>query len=66
MIAAYGMNGLPRDALALHAKMESQGLKPNLVTSLSLLSACSHVGLVDEGLSVFENVIQEYGVEIGV
>ncbi|CDP20810.1 unnamed protein product [Coffea canephora] len=63
---AYGMNGLPRDALALHAKMESQGLKPNLVTSLSLLSACSHGGLVDEGLSVFENVIQEYGVEIGV
>lgn len=66
MIAAYGMNGLPHAALALHAKMESQGLKPNLVTSLSLLSACSHGGLVDEGLSVFENSIQEYGVEIGV
>ncbi|KAL3507053.1 hypothetical protein ACH5RR_032435 [Cinchona calisaya] len=66
MIAAYGMNGLPREALSLHAEMESQGLKPNLVTMLSLLSGCSHGGLVDEGLSVFENLVQDYGAEIGL
>lgn len=66
MIAAYSMHGLPHDALALHAEMESQGLKPNLVTSLSVLSGCSHGGLVEEGLSLFENLVQKYGVAIGL
>ncbi|KAI5659442.1 hypothetical protein M9H77_28235 [Catharanthus roseus] len=64
MIAAYGMNGLPQDALALHAKMRSQGLKPNLVITLSVLSACSHGGLVEEGLSLFRTLLQEYGAAV--
>ncbi|CAI9113079.1 OLC1v1013615C1 [Oldenlandia corymbosa var. corymbosa] len=66
MIAAYGTNGLPHDALLLLSQMESQGLKPNLVTSLSLLSACSHGGLVEKGLSIFKNLVQEYGAKIGL
>lgn len=66
MIAAYGMNGLPHDALALDEKLRSQGLKPNLITTLSVLSACSHGGLVEEGLSLFKNLLQEYGAEVGL
>lgn len=63
MIAAYGKNGLPHDALALHAKMKSEGMKPNLVTILSALCACSHGGLVEEGLALFKDLVQEYGGE---
>lgn len=66
MLAAYGMNGLPHDALALHEKLRSQGLKPNLITTLSVLSACSHGGLVEEGLSLFRNLVQEYSAEVGL
>ena len=66
MIAACGMNGLARDALALLSEMKLHGLKPNAVTTLSVLSACSHGGLVEEGLSFFENMVQDHGVEPGL
>lgn len=36
-------------ALQYFQDMEQEGLAPNDVTFLSLLSACSHVGLVDQG-----------------
>ncbi|XP_024995018.1 pentatricopeptide repeat-containing protein At2g17210 [Cynara cardunculus var. scolymus] len=58
MIAAYGMNGLARDALSLLDEMETRGLKPNSVTILSVLSACSHGGLIDKGLSFFQKLIE--------
>lgn len=63
MIAAYGMNGLGHEALALLAEMKLYGLKPNAVTILSVLSACSHGGLVEEGVSLFNSMAQDHGVE---
>ncbi|KAI5592773.1 hypothetical protein BDE02_04G175800 [Populus trichocarpa] len=65
MIAAYGMNGLAHEALALFAEMKRHGLKPNPVTTLSVLAACSHGGLVEEGLSLFKSMVQELGLEPG-
>ncbi|KAK8494618.1 hypothetical protein V6N13_029858 [Hibiscus sabdariffa] len=62
MVAAYGMNGLPNEALALLPEMKSQGLKPNSVTALSVLSACSHGGLVKEGLAFLNSMVHEYGI----
>ncbi|KAK4378155.1 hypothetical protein RND71_000017 [Anisodus tanguticus] len=66
IIAAYGMNGFPNEALALLAEMKMCGLRPNQVTALSLLSACSHGGLVEEGLSLFEELIWVHEVEPGL
>ncbi|KAK3195556.1 hypothetical protein Dsin_026866 [Dipteronia sinensis] len=63
MVAAYGMNGLANEALALVDEMKVHGLKPNSVTTLSVLSACSHGGLIQEGLSFFESMVQDYGIE---
>ncbi|PHT41820.1 hypothetical protein CQW23_20674 [Capsicum baccatum] len=63
IIAAYGMNGFPNEALALLAEMKACGLRPNQVTALSLLSACSHGGLVEEGISLFEELIWDHEVE---
>ncbi|PIN15984.1 hypothetical protein CDL12_11365 [Handroanthus impetiginosus] len=59
IIAAYGLNGFPRDTLALLSEMEVHGLKPNPVTTLSVLSACCHGGLVGEGLSVFKELMNK-------
>ncbi|KAI3470130.1 hypothetical protein Pfo_026793 [Paulownia fortunei] len=64
IIAAYGLNGLPHDALALLSEMEVHGLEPNLVTTLSVLSACCHGGLVEEGLSVFKDLANKHGAEL--
>lgn len=64
MIAAFGMNGLPNDALACLAEMKLHGLKPNPVTILSVLSACSHGGLIEKGLSLFEELVQDLEGEL--
>lgn len=64
MIAAFGMNGLPNDALACLAEMKLHGLKPNVVTILSVLSACSHGGLIEKGLSLFEELVQDVEGEL--
>lgn len=66
MIAAYGMNGFAREALALLAEMKREGVEPNAVTTLSVLSALSHGGLVEEGLSFFNSMIQDHGIEPGL
>lgn len=63
MIAAYGVNGLAYEALALLAEMKLHGLKTNSLTTLSVLAACSHGGLVEEGLSFFKSMVHDHGVE---
>ncbi|KAL7145464.1 hypothetical protein ABFS83_07G086000 [Erythranthe nasuta] len=64
IIAAYGLNGHPRVALALLSEMEANGLKPNSVTILSVLSACCHGGLIEEGLSVFKDMAKNHKSEL--
>ncbi|XP_030522820.1 pentatricopeptide repeat-containing protein At2g17210 [Rhodamnia argentea] len=66
MVAGYGMNGLAREALTLLAEMKLHNIKPNEVTALSVLSACSHGGFVKEGLSFFESMVDEYDLHQGV
>ena len=49
MIAGYGMHGYGQDALILFSQMQQRCKEPNAITFISVLSACSHAGLVDEG-----------------
>uniref|UniRef100_A0A453E6L1 Pentatricopeptide repeat-containing protein n=1 Tax=Aegilops tauschii subsp. strangulata TaxID=200361 RepID=A0A453E6L1_AEGTS len=63
MISAFARHGDGKSALALFDKMKSEGVEPNGVTFLGLLFACCHAGLVDEGRSLFECMVQEYRIE---
>ncbi|KAI6694790.1 hypothetical protein NL676_022500 [Syzygium grande] len=62
LLAADGRHGFGNVAVALYRQMESKGLKPNDVTLLSLLFACSHSGLTSEGWDCFTNMISEYSI----
>ncbi|PSS23590.1 Pentatricopeptide repeat-containing protein [Actinidia chinensis var. chinensis] len=63
MIAAYGYHGKGREALDLFPSMLTSGILPNRITFVSLLYACSHAGLVDEGLLIFNSMGDNYSVE---
>ncbi|XP_043722202.1 putative pentatricopeptide repeat-containing protein At3g01580 [Telopea speciosissima] len=63
MIAGYGIHGLGREALEIFDQLiETTLLRPNRVTFLSVLFACSHSGLVGEGIKIFEKMVHEYGI----
>uniref|UniRef100_J3N976 Pentatricopeptide repeat-containing protein n=1 Tax=Oryza brachyantha TaxID=4533 RepID=J3N976_ORYBR len=63
MITASAMHGDGRFALTLFENMISEGIQPNGVTFLGLLSACCHAGLVEEGRLLFKIMVQQYRIE---
>ncbi|OVA12421.1 Pentatricopeptide repeat [Macleaya cordata] len=63
MIAAYGFHGKGHEAIDLFERMEREGLEPNDVTFLSLLYACSHSGLKEKGVEVFDLMVDKYGLK---
>lgn len=66
MIAAYAQHGHSSSVFQLFQQMQCKGVIPNRVTYLSLLSACSHGGLVDEGQQLFASMSQSHGIAPGV
>ncbi|CAN4100100.1 unnamed protein product [Withania somnifera] len=63
MISGYGMHGLGANALQTFEQMVSTGTKPDEVTFVAVLSACSHAGLVDEGYKIFDQMKKVFGIE---
>ncbi|GMH06789.1 hypothetical protein Nepgr_008629 [Nepenthes gracilis] len=61
MIAGYGIHGQGVQALKTYDQMvKGSAVQPNSVTFLSILSACSHAGLVKEGLELFNRMVCGY------
>uniref|UniRef100_A0A803PY26 Pentatricopeptide repeat-containing protein n=1 Tax=Cannabis sativa TaxID=3483 RepID=A0A803PY26_CANSA len=65
MISGLAQNGLAKEALNLFSKMQNKGCKPNQVTFLGVLSACVHVGLVEDGWKYFKLMKSLYNIEAG-
>ncbi|KAK4792805.1 hypothetical protein SAY86_023240 [Trapa natans] len=63
MIIGLGMHGLASEALRLFSDLRRAGLKPNSITFVGVLNACSHAGLVDHGRCYFKMMRREYGIE---
>ncbi|KAL7144050.1 hypothetical protein ABFS83_08G232500 [Erythranthe nasuta] len=63
MIVALGQHGLADMALELFEKMLSLDIKPDHITYIGVLSACTHAGLVEKGRSYFKKMKDLHGVE---
>lgn len=64
MIGCYGKHGLVDSSIQLFERMQAEGMQANHITLISVLSACSHGGLVEKGLTIFRSMKEKYGVEI--
>ncbi|KAF8704131.1 hypothetical protein HU200_031622 [Digitaria exilis] len=62
MIVGFAKNGYANEALLLFQKMQESQLKPDEVTFLGVLIACSHAGLISEGRKFFDSMTQVYGL----
>lgn len=63
MIAALAMHGRGDEAIQVFYEMEESGVRPDGVTFISLLYACSHSGLVQQGCDLFSKMTNLYGIE---
>ncbi|KAL5769380.1 hypothetical protein ACOSQ2_016163 [Xanthoceras sorbifolium] len=61
MILAYSHHGYGYHVLPVFARMLKSGIKPDEITFVGILSACSHVGLVEKGQKLFYLMSRVYG-----
>ncbi|XP_077243830.1 tetratricopeptide repeat (TPR)-like superfamily protein [Tasmannia lanceolata] len=65
MITGFAQHGFGKEALELFRKMQMTGnYEPNEITFLGILSACVHVGFVEEGWTYFKSM-NSYCIEPG-
>jgi CRISPR-associated protein Cas5t len=62
MITGLAKHGHGRDAVQLFKQMEHGGIVPDHVTFVGVLTACNHVGMVDEGRKYLESMVNLYGI----
>jgi hypothetical protein len=56
------MHGLGEEALKHFEQMQQDGVQPNDITFICLLSSWSYAGLVDEGMHCFALLSTVYGI----
>lgn len=62
MIVGYAIHGSAHAAIKLFNEMLETEIKPNHVTFVGVLTACSHAGMVDQGQQIFATMEKCYGV----
>ncbi|EOY11777.1 Tetratricopeptide repeat superfamily protein [Theobroma cacao] len=65
MIAACQQHGNGNQVIDLFEKMLADGLKPDYITFVCVLSACSHTGRVEEGYAYFNSMEKVHGISPG-
>ncbi|MCL7039868.1 hypothetical protein MKW94_007360 [Papaver nudicaule] len=62
VIVGAAKYGLGRFSLDLFEEMLEKGIRPNDVTFLGVLHACSHSGLIDTGLQYLNSMYETHGI----
>ncbi|PNX70696.1 pentatricopeptide repeat-containing protein [Trifolium pratense] len=60
-IDGYGVNGCAKEVLEVFVVMLREGFGPNEITMTSVLSACNHCGMVEEGRRCFK-AMERFGI----
>lgn len=63
MITSFAQHGQAQQALQLFEDMKFIGVKPNKITFVGILAACSHAGMVDEAVSYFKMMKSVYKIK---
>ncbi|KAJ7964366.1 Pentatricopeptide repeat-containing protein [Quillaja saponaria] len=62
MIFGFAMHGHAERALGLFSEMVDEGFKPDDITFVGVLSACTHGGLPKLGYHYFNSMVQDYNI----
>ncbi|XP_002974044.2 pentatricopeptide repeat-containing protein At4g02750 [Selaginella moellendorffii] len=64
MVASHAHLGKGEKTLELLSLMELDGVEPNQVSFLFVLSSCSHVGLLDEAFACFARMVEDHRIVV--
>ena len=65
LINGLASHGHGEKALEIFYRMLEEGIMPDHIIFVGVLSACSHARLVDKGLEFWESMVRDYGIERG-
>ncbi|XP_024994960.1 pentatricopeptide repeat-containing protein At1g33350 [Cynara cardunculus var. scolymus] len=63
MINSFALHGQSESAIMVYEEMMQHNVKPDAVTFVGLLNACTHGGLVEKGRSFFTSMVNDNGIE---
>ncbi|KAL7189559.1 hypothetical protein ACSBR1_039247 [Camellia fascicularis] len=66
VIEGLAVHGYEEEALAMFSRIEMEKIKPNGVTFISVLSACTHAGLVEEDCRRFLNMTRHLSIPLEI
>ncbi|TVU23452.1 hypothetical protein EJB05_25819, partial [Eragrostis curvula] len=66
LISSYARYGYFKEAEDTFKQMVLVGQKPDYVTFVALLSACSHAGLIDKGIKYYNSMASAFRVSPGI
>ncbi|OWM80405.1 hypothetical protein CDL15_Pgr019685 [Punica granatum] len=64
VLNGYAINSCSEKAISFYNEMREAGINPDGATYTIVFSACSRAGLVDEGLIIFNQMMEESRVEL--
>lgn len=63
MIHGYAQNGRGEEAVSIYEDLIESGEEPDAIAFVAVLTACSHSGLVDMGIEIFNSMKLKHGVD---
>lgn len=66
MICGFAQNGRGEEALNMFDEMVKEGIRPDYITFVGVLFACSHTGLADQGREHFASMTEQYRIKPGI
>ncbi|KAK3134086.1 hypothetical protein QOZ80_6AG0544850 [Eleusine coracana subsp. coracana] len=66
MICGFAQNGHGEQAICLFNQMVREGARPDYISFIGVLFACSHTGMVEQGRNYFNSMSKEYGIAPGI
>lgn len=66
IIGACGRNGNYKEVIELYKEMLMEGIRPDGVAFVAVISACSHTGQVDIGIEYSELMARDFGLNLSL
>lgn len=63
LVSGYAQIGKAKETIELFERMIAKGIKPDQVTFIGVLSACSRAAMVEKGYYYFNSMINDYQIE---